>query len=69
MAKLLKASYTVEAALTIPMLLFVMFFAMQMSFQLYDEICTQQEYELVEQLWEVRDFYRIQGIGELTSDK
>lgn len=69
MAKLLKASYTVEAALTIPMLLFVMFFAMQMSFQLYDEICTQQEYEVVEQLWEVRDFYRIQGIGELTSDK
>ncbi len=69
MAKLLKASYTVEAALTIPMLLFVMFFAMQMSFQLYDEICTQQEYELVEQLWEVRDFYRIQGIGELTGDK
>lgn len=69
MAKLLKASYTVEAALTIPMLLFVMFFAMQMSFQLYDEICTQQEYEVVEQLWEVRDFYRIQGIGELTGDK
>lgn len=69
MAKLLKASYTVEAALTIPMLLFVMFFAMQMSFQLYDEICAQQEYEVVEQLWEVRDFYRIQGIGELTGDK
>ena len=69
MTKRLKASYTVEAALTIPILLFVMFLAMQMSFQLYDEICAQQEYEVVEQLWEVRDFYRIQGIGELTGDK
>lgn len=64
----LKGSYTVEASLVIPIFLFVIFTAMYLGLNLYQEIEEQQEYETVAQLWEVKDFYRIQAIGEVISD-
>lgn len=65
----LKGSYTVEASLTIPIFLFVIFTAMQLGLQIYQEIQNQHEYEKVSQLWEVKEFYAVQGIGEVVSDQ
>jgi hypothetical protein len=63
-----KGSYTIEAALTIPILIFVMVIAMKLGITLLQEIREQNEVEVVENLWEVKDFYKVQGIGELKHD-
>ncbi len=66
--KMLKGSYTIEAALTMPILLFTMVVAMKMGIHLYQEIQSEKEYQMVEELWTVKDFYRNQWIREGLDD-
>lgn len=64
----IKGSYTVEAALTMPILLFTIALGMKIGLLLYQEIRNEREQELVEELWEVEDFYRNQWISEGLDD-
>jgi hypothetical protein len=52
-----KASFTVEASILVPVLLFTMALAMKIGLFLYGEMKEQQESQRVEALWEVEDFY------------
>ncbi len=64
----MKGSYTIEASVLIPLLLMVMALGMRMGIYLYQEIREQKEQQAVEELWEVKDFYQYQWIGEMTND-
>lgn len=64
----MKGSYTIEASFLIPLFLMVMAVGMRMGLYLYQEIQTQREQHLVEDLWEVEDFYKNQWIGEMIND-
>ncbi len=59
-----KGSYTVEAALTVPLLVFVMAAGMRIGLGLYQEIKNENEAQLVEELWEVEDFYKNHWLKE-----
>lgn len=65
----LKGSYTIEAALTIPILLFVMLIGMKTGLSLYQDICREREQDAVMQVWAVKEFYRNQWIREGWDDK
>jgi hypothetical protein len=61
-----KGSYTVEASILVPLLMFTMALAMKMALCLYDELKEQQESQLVESLWAVEDFYTNERIKEVS---
>jgi hypothetical protein len=60
-----KGSYTVEASILVPVLLFTMALAMKMALGLYHELREQQESQLVESLWAVEDFYKNELVKEV----
>lgn len=64
-----KGSYTVEAAMIVPILLFVMALGMKMGLVLYREIINENEVQIVEGLWEVEDFYRNHWLKEALGDE
>ncbi len=63
-----KGSYTVEAALIVPLVIGAMALAMRISIMLYEEVCTQKEQETVVAMWEVKEFYRCQAWKEVAND-
>jgi hypothetical protein len=63
-----KASYTVEAAVIVPILIAVMALAMRIGILLCQEVKEINEAESLEQMWEVEEFYRYQAIGEVAND-
>jgi hypothetical protein len=60
-----KGSYTVEASILVPVLLFTMALAMKMALCLYHELKEQQESQLVESMWAVEDFYKNELVKEV----
>jgi hypothetical protein len=63
-----KASYTVEAAVLVPLLIGVMVLAMRIGILLCGEVKETNEAKAMEEMWEVEDFYRYQVIKEVADD-
>jgi hypothetical protein len=63
-----KASYTVEAAVIVPVTIAVMALAMRIGILLCQEVKADKEAESLSQMWEVEEFYRYQAIGEVAND-
>ncbi len=61
----LKGSYTVEAAIIVPIFIFILAIGMKAGLILYSEIKQQQEQQIVEEMWLVDDFYRYKSAGEI----
>lgn len=55
-----KASYTVEAAFVVPILLSAMLVAMLIGLDLYEDVKGEQEQEKIMQMWQVKEFYKYQ---------
>lgn len=62
----LKGSYTIEAAIIVPIFIFLLAIGMRAGLILYDEIRQEREQEILDGLWIVDDFYRFKRMGELT---
>mgnify|MGYP002728131694 FL=1 len=54
----LKGSYTIEAAIIVPIFIFLLAIGMRAGLILYDEIRLEREQEILDGLWLVDDFYR-----------
>lgn len=63
-----RGSYTVEAAIWVPILVIMFAVGIHIGLNLYEEIGNQKEQQIVVELWEVKDFYKNQWIGEWTDD-
>ena len=64
-----KASYTVEAAFIVPILLGAMLLAMLIGLNLYQDIKGEQEQEKIMQMWQVKDFYKYQIVDEVIDNE
>ena len=64
-----KASYTVEASVIVPLVLWVLAVVMQLGIAMHEEIEGQTEQEAVADLWEVDEFYICQTVGEIVDDQ
>lgn len=60
-----KGSFTVEASILIPFLLFVLVIPISNGIRMYQEVRDRGENR---QLWLVKEFYTAQGIREVTED-
>ena len=60
-----KASYTVEAAFIVPLLIGAMALAMRLGISLYMEVKNDKEGEAVASMWEVDEFYKYQILKEI----
>lgn len=60
-----RASYTIEAALLIPLFLMMMGVAMETGIDLYEETASVREQEGLSEIWAVEDFYRFCALGEV----
>ena len=60
-----KASYTVEAAFVVPILLSAMLVAMLIGLDLYEDVKGEQEQETLMQMWQVKEFYKYQIVDEV----
>ena len=56
----IKGSYTVEAAIIIPIFIFIMAVSIRAGIKLYQDITLQTEQKIVVNMWVVDDFYRYQ---------
>lgn len=65
----LKGSFTVEASIIIPTFIFIIVIAIRTGLILYQEIATQTEQELVENVWVIDDFYKYQIAKEVMKDE
>lgn len=65
----LKASYTVEASIIVPILLVCAAITMKMGIVLYQEIQSAHEDEVEANNWLVDDFYNFQNIGDAVHGK
>lgn len=63
-----RGSYTVEAALLIPLLILLMTGGIRVAIELYQEIKTEEALEDLTEFWAVDDFYFQQGIMEVIDD-
>ncbi len=63
-----KASYTTEAAMWVPLLLIVVFLALKIGIQLYQEIEETTYSEKLESLDMVQEFYNYQILGEVMEE-
>lgn len=61
-----KGSYTVEAAVLLPILIGTMAIAMCMGISLLEDIRREQEQKRIETLWVVDEFYNYQVLKEVT---
>lgn len=64
-----KASYTVETAFIVPILLGAMLLAMLIGLNLYQDIKGEQEQEKIMQMWQVKDFYKYQIVDEVIDNE
>lgn len=64
-----KASYTVEDAFIVPILLSAMLVAMLIGLDLYQEIRGEQEQEKIVQMWQVKEFYKYQIVDEVINNE
>lgn len=64
-----KGSYTIEASLTVPILLFAMAIGMLLAIDLYQETLKTDEYYLVEDIWAVESFYRDDLVGGIIKNE
>ena len=60
-----KASYTVEAAFVVPILLSAMLVAMLIGLDLYEDVKGEQEQEKIMQMCQVKEFYKYQIVDEV----
>jgi hypothetical protein len=60
-----KASYTVEAAVIIPLAISVMALAMRIGIMLCREVKEIDESKSLSLMWEVEDFYKYQTVEEV----
>jgi hypothetical protein len=60
-----KASYTVEAAVIVPLAITVMALSMRIGILLCQEVKEEKEADSLDRMWEVQEFYRYQIIGEV----
>lgn len=60
-----KGSYTIEAAFTIPLLLFTFAFAMRMAVLFYQESKEDENEYYENDIWSVEVFYRDEFVGGL----
>ena len=60
-----KASYTVEAAFVVPILLSAMLVAMLIGLDMYEDVKGEQEQEKIMQMWQVKEFYKYQIVDEV----
>lgn len=58
-----KGSFTIEAAVLVPLLLLIFMMAMQIAIHLYQEACTSADNYLSDQMWVVETFYKDDVIG------
>lgn len=63
-----RGSYTVEAAILIPLLILLMTGGIKIAIGLYQEIKAEKALEDLTEFWAVDDFYFEQGIMEVTND-
>ena len=61
-----KGSYTVEAAVLVPLLIWTMVTAMCIGINLLKEVRSEHEEEQIAELWAVDSFYRYQVLKEVT---
>ena len=61
----LKGGYTVEAAIIVPIFIFILAIGIKAGLILYSEIKQQQEQQILEEMWLVDDFYRYKSAGEI----
>ena len=64
-----KASYTVEAAFVVPILLSAMLVAMLIGLDLYEDVKGEQEQEKIMQMWQVKEFYKYQIVDEVIDNE
>lgn len=67
--RLLKGSFTLEAAVLVPMLIAMYVLMINTGFDMYVEIQEEKEQEAQADLWMVDDFYRYQILKEVINDK
>lgn len=63
-----KASYTVEAAFIVPVLIGAMALAMRLGMALFIEVRDDKEGEAVATMWEVDEFYKYQILEEVADE-
>lgn len=64
-----KGSYTVEAALLIPLLIILMAGTIRVAIGLYQEIEAEEQLGDLAEYWAVDEFYFEQGIVEVIGDE
>ena len=60
-----KGSYTVEAAVIVPIMIWMMAAVMCMGITLVKDVQMQDEHKCEETMWEVEDFYKYQAVKEV----
>ena len=60
-----KGSYTVEAAVIVPIMIWMMAAVICMGITLVKDVQMQDEHKCVETMWEVEDFYKYQAVKEV----
>lgn len=66
---MVKGSFTLEAAVLIPMLVMMYVLMVNTGIKMYVEIREQKEQEAQADMWMVDDFYRYQILKEVVHDK
>ena len=69
MPKNLKASFSIEAAIIIPLFLFMTAYCIQTAIDMYQQTKTQVEAKKLEEMWVIDDFYRFEILKEVKNDK
>lgn len=65
----LKGSFTLEAAIWVPMLLLIYATVIKTGINLYVEVREQKECEAQKDMWMVDDFYKYQLVKEVVHGK
>lgn len=64
-----KGSYTIEAAILIPIYLLALGTILHIAFSLYGQIKEQREENTAATYWAVKDFYRLEGMEDWIEDE
>ncbi len=59
---------TLEASILIPIFFAILALSCSTAISLYKEIESDYEQELVRDMWEVKNFYRYEGVGQAIHD-